>query len=640
MEIVFVWIDWKIRNLENAGFNLGSEYNYELELDETNRACKLTSSRNENFIPDFFKPFLNISAIVGKNASGKSSFIDTLYSDSLFSNNKESKCLILYKHGTELSYYINFDDNKSIQPQIPSWISLASDEPNESNSFEEKPPWRVFLNDRQITEMENSINTCVIKYSSFIDLNSGLQGGYYNNGYIDISANHLLYTDVSEGLKDSFSNEPLSNHKYNTTKQSVKFILEWKDSKLYNFISIPDNITILNTYTGRKSKLKEEKIEWPNHSGKEEVKKMYDFVKKVLRPHITEFINNNNPTSPHHLDVFIGAVVDSLAEALYSSYRDFDAVEVNFNCSENDLINLSPEEALVVFLKKQNIFDIKSVVDFIQEVRQSIDSADDKNDEKAWKTNVSDKTLNLIEKQIAFKNAIRIGERRVKLSNIIDFDWRDMSSGEKAYLNLFSRFNYARGLILDGLDGTTYHNNAQLPDIIYILIDEGEIGFHLQWQKEYISKLHNVLPEILKFEGHDVKLQLIFTTHSPISLSDMPNDRVIYLNEGEVLKERRKTFGANISDLFADSFFFQNGLIGDFARNRIDETIEWLRNLKNIEDYEYHKTLIANIDEPTIQRKLAEMYSDKMKDNLAKEIERERINKMKEEFESKYKEGL
>ena len=92
--------------------------------------------------------------------------------------------------------------------------------------------------------------------------------------------------------------------------------------------------------------------------------------------------------------------------------------------------------------------------------------------------------------------------------------------------------------------------------------------------------------------------------------------------------------------MFADSFFFSNGLIGDFAINRINETIEWLHNLKKIEDNEYHKNLIANIDEPIIQRKLAEMYSDKMKDNLTKEIERERIIKMKEDFKSKYGEGL
>lgn len=652
MEIVFVWID-KFRNLEKAGFNLGSEYSYELEIDETNRACKLTRTRNENFIPDFFKPFLNISAIVGENASGKSSFIDALYFDFLFSNNKESKCLILYKHGTKYSYYINFDYTESILPQTPFSISLASDEPNEINSIEKKTPWKVFLNDKLITEMDNSINSCKIKYSSFIDLNSGLHGGNNNNGYIDISANHLLYKDVSEGLKDSFSNEPLNNHKYNTTKQCVKFILERKDSELIDYIFLKskdynsskphkalfsdlDKITILNTYEGGR----QQEINVPNHTLKEKVKEMYDFARKVLRWHITQYIYNNNPTSPHHFDVFIGSVVDSLAEALYSIYRDFDTVDVSFNCSDNDLITLNPEETLVEFLNNQNVFDKKAVVDFIQEVRQSIDSADDKNDEREWTTKVSDKTLELIEKQKAFKNAIRIGERRVKLSNIIDFDWRDMSSGEKAYMNLFSRFNYARELILDSLDGTTYHNKAQLPNIIYILIDEGEIGFHLQWQKEYISKLHNVLPEILKFEGHDVKLQIIFTTHSPISLSDMPNDRVIYLKDGKVLKDRRKTFGANISDLFADSFFFQGGLIGDFAKSKINKTIDWLRNSKDPSDSEYHKNVIANIDELTIQRKLAEMYSDKMKDNMAKEIERERIIKMKEDFKSKYKEEL
>lgn len=655
MKIVFVWIN-NFRNLKNAGFNLGSEYNYELELDKKKRECKLTRTPNNNFIPDFFDPILNITAIVGENASGKSSFIDALYPDFLSSNYKESTCLILYKYESEYLYYINFDDNEFTKLQIPSWISLTSDEPNENNFIEEKPPWKVFLNNKQITEKDNSINKCVIKYSSFIDLNSGLHGGDYNNGYIDISANHLLYTDVSDGFKESFGNEPLNNHKYNTTKQCVKFILEWKDSKFIDYIlkskdndsskphktlfSDLDKITILNTYEGRR----QQEINVPQHSGKEKIKEMCDFTRKVLRRHITQYINNNNPTSPHHFDVFIGSVVDSVTEALYLSYRDFDAVEVNFNCSERDLANLNPYEAVVAFLNNQNVFSVKAIIDFIEEVRQSIDSAYDKtNNEREWKTIVSVKTLDLIEKHKTFKNAIQIGDKSVRLTNIIDLDWRDMSSGEKAYLNLFSRFNYAKELILDNLKGTSYQKvDTKLPDIIYILIDEGEIGFHLQWQKEYIKKLYDVLPQILKFDGHEVKLQIIFTTHSPISLSDMPNDRVIYLKDGKVSKERRKTFGANISDLFADSFFFSNGLIGDFAKSKINKTIDWLRNTKDPSDSEYHKNVIANIDETTIQRKLAEMFSDKMKINLTKELEKEeiknQIEKLKEDFKSKHKE--
>ena len=77
MKIVFVWIKDFI-NLKNEGFNLGSEYHYKLELDKIKRECKLICTPNNNFIPDFFDPFLNITAIVGENASGKTSLIEAL----------------------------------------------------------------------------------------------------------------------------------------------------------------------------------------------------------------------------------------------------------------------------------------------------------------------------------------------------------------------------------------------------------------------------------------------------------------------------------------------------------------------------------------------------------------------------------
>ena len=39
----------------------------------------------------------------------------------------------------------------------------------------------------------------------------------------------------------------------------------------------------------------------------------------------------------------------------------------------------------------------------------------------------------------------------------------------------------------------------------------------------------------------------------------------------------QKSFGANIHDLLADSFFIGDGLIGDFAKEKINETIEELK---------------------------------------------------------------
>ena len=40
----------------------------------------------------------------------------------------------------------------------------------------------------------------------------------------------------------------------------------------------------------------------------------------------------------------------------------------------------------------------------------------------------------------------------------------------------------------------------------------------------------------------------------------------------------KKTFGANISELLEESFFLENGLIGDFAKEKIEQTINWLNN--------------------------------------------------------------
>lgn len=77
MEIVFVWLN-NYRNLNNLQFNLGSDYLYKLKYDEEQGVCKIERTSNKTYISDFFQPYLNISAIVGENASGKSSILNAL----------------------------------------------------------------------------------------------------------------------------------------------------------------------------------------------------------------------------------------------------------------------------------------------------------------------------------------------------------------------------------------------------------------------------------------------------------------------------------------------------------------------------------------------------------------------------------
>lgn len=102
---------------------------------------------------------------------------------------------------------------------------------------------------------------------------------------------------------------------------------------------------------------------------------------------------------------------------------------------------------------------------------------------------------------------------------------------------------------------------------------------------------------------------------------DKADDVCVVLNGSENTKVPSQSFGANISNLLADSFFINDGLVGEFAVYKIDKTIEWLQKGKtgtSDEEY-YHQKIIELIDEPLIQKKLSELYTAKTGRNLVEE---------------------
>jgi hypothetical protein len=147
------------------------------------------------------------------------------------------------------------------------------------------------------------------------------------------------------------------------------------------------------------------------------------------------------------------------------------------------------------------------------------------------------------------------------------------------------------------------------------VIDEGEIGFHPQWQKEYLNNVIHFLNRL-----SDLKVQLIITSHSPFVLSDLPKSNVILLNKDkdnktitDSLSVKEETFAANIHELFADSFFMRNGTIGDFAKRKIEEVINLINRKENILDreIEHIKKVIALIGEPIIKDRLIDMFNER-----------------------------
>lgn len=227
---------------------------------------------------------------------------------------------------------------------------------------------------------------------------------------------------------------------------------------------------------------------------------------------------------------------------------------------------------------------------------------------------------------------------------------KKLSSGEKALLSFYSSvYDY-----IDKRYNPKQHSNN---NNFLLLLDEPELGYHPEWKKKFVDAITRTLPIIFSeidyskldkkgrkydFDQGDPEVQVIFTTHDPLTLSDLPNNSVIYLdkqNERTVIEssEGKNTFGANITDLLADSFYVKEGLIGNFAKYKIQETIRWLNNLDDLSNIEYHRKFIYEIvDEPIVKRKLSEMFDKKVDSNNTINLLEKQIKEL-EELRDKYR---
>ena len=185
--------------------------------------------------------------------------------------------------------------------------------------------------------------------------------------------------------------------------------------------------------------------------------------------------------------------------------------------------------------------------------------------------------------------------------NLFDFNFREkerlfseLSTGEKNLLLIES-------LLLKNID-------FDKPTLI--LLDEIDDSYHPNWNKNIINNLIQILSKN--------NIHIIITSHSPFILSDIPKENVIFLdkykeNDEEVKKDIQKlgncknvskdlelkTFGANIHTLLSNGFFMSDGLMGEFAKSKINEIKKFYELIKKCEkiinNSEKVKNTIKNI---------------------------------------------
>ncbi|MBS4067611.1 MAG: AAA family ATPase [Sulfurimonas sp.] len=310
--------------------------------------------------------------------------------------------------------------------------------------------------------------------------------------------------------------------------------------------------------------------------------------------------------------------------------RDFQS-RVKKNVIYNYLFNYLDQYELS---KRVATDDKKTIQEFYKEIKSTIPLADEldnfldllKNPNFCM-TSVKIKKINFefIKKLKKFNSiqALSLG-----ILDVFHFNWEpELSSGQENYLFQFASFY------------NLLKNATNLKNDIAILIDEGETTMHPNWQKKYIK----YYIDFLEKNFINKNFHLILTSHSPFILSDLPKENVIFLKEGKQVDVNINPFGANIHTLLSHGFFMDDGLMGEFAKSKINEVIDNLQEKSQSLSQKQIKSIVATIGEPFLQTKLEQMYNEKFGlDDELEELQKqqEKINLKIEQLKKQKSENV
>lgn len=321
-------------------------------------------------------------------------------------------------------------------------------------------------------------------------------------------------------------------------------------------------------------------------------------------------------TNDNLIKVLVLHFVSILTSQLDKS--DYEELESNFNSyNELDFYEIISEINKKIDESPSNDSgeEIRGLVDAFRRVCETILNSED----RIYNV-ITDKEV--LKELTAFFNSDNF--LVLELFESLTLTWESISSGEYNLLNLFGRL-YSR---LNSSD------NKKVESDIILLLDEIDAGLHPSWQLKWM----NLFLEGLQLL--DRKFQVIFTTHSPLLLTDISEKNILFLSGYKQVKEDIQigTFGQNIQKLLTNGFFVDD-TIGDFSKNKISKLANTVRRLEYVisEAYE-QKELMSDTDflndilktkektlarcYPDVDSKMREQYFvEKVKENFREEID-------------------
>jgi len=593
MELVYLWVE-KYKNIHNQGFNFSPRFECEYK-DE------ILTIKPKEHIENFFGDNINITAIVGENGSGKSNILEALVS--LFDEKgipidaDYHMCAIFYDESKK-DYYskeINCSICKFITDPMEDSEKLVKKSVSfskyESQSFLLHYNYTLdFLDNNENNIYFNKMYHKVDNYKVPILLQPDKSDNKINLNIIDYFATRDMFEFVFkenlsvENIEKFFKPEKFKlsfhfSYIYGDSEQDENFS---KDTSLFDYIkshSLNGNLNIYDYY---------------NSNGIEDYSSFFENITRDGLILLTQFyilkksIRNINLIIKEELKTSLNILDKKFDTALHIiEYNTFEEL-------------FSSEH----YYQTYKIKDSFEFIEFLKEQKEDFQ--------------LTDKKQLISENQELIKNL-------APWITIDIYDGRDVSLSELSYGQKFMiRFLYS---LLNQLRNLNSH--SEYKDIL-LLLDEVENGLHPQWQKEFIKLLIDVLNSFLKKYPKRFRFNIISTSHSPFIISDLPKENVIFLKDGENVSKTTNInpFGANIHTLLSDGFFMEGGLMGEFAKGKIQEILNFLdmdKKLKTIKENQV-LSIIKSIGEDFLREKLLSMYDYKFgisKEDKIKRLEKE-----------------
>ncbi len=584
MNLLYIWNHSFYGEDDEKEYVLNSKYN--IHFDET--GMKLYIERNESYVDGFWgENIFDVIAVVGENGSGKTKLayaIMDILNQMVTINSyvEEKQFIIVFEENMVINTYITakflgmkVETNEDIITSLPS-MDYSKIDLFKFGYFTNALTYGDYIQEKYGVVFDGSLGGSFRKYFNhnyemrFISTEANMILNYYEEEFDKVL--DFLFSDLNNG-------------------SSQLVFPEWID------VSIKDYNTNLEYILSELEEMGKKRDEICTYCGDGQ-----NCLKEICRNILNKGKNGEDSRLAVHLllnlfkELCIPQTSDQKLEA--KALKFLQIIEQSNSSLGND-----------GFETLQDIFDLL-------ENDKNVFNAYDKDDIKKYRNIVS-----WVSDSGIFQNMIYMGKRRFIISRdketikelrklyketrfafpYLFFEF-GLSTGEFNFLKLFSK-------IASLVENKRSHVGCdQICKNIFLFLDEADLSLHPRWQQRYVSWILEFVTSYFS----NCSVQILIATHSPIMLSDFPEDNVLYLwkdgNRGYADKRHVKTFGSNIHSLFMDAFFLEDsGTMGVFAEQKINEIASAIR-CEVGPDVDKKLKVIDSIGDDIIRNKLLQMY--------------------------------